>query len=78
MSDDGKMQSSLKILKLLFCFVACSSILLGSRGFDLPKLSQKLETLNAAKTFEPIEPIWDTDIEVCNVQQIVEGYKLFY
>ena len=46
---------------LFLCF---SSILLGSRGFDLPKLSQKLETLNAAKTFEPIEPIWDTDIEV--------------
>lgn len=49
---------------VVILFVSCSSILLGSRGFDLPKLSQKLETLNAAKTFEPIEPIWDTDIEV--------------
>ena len=42
----------------------CSAILLGSRGFDVPKLSQKLETLNAAKSLEPIEPVWETDIEV--------------
>ncbi len=41
-----------------------SSILLGSRGFDVPKLSQKLESLNAAKTLEPLEPVWETDIEV--------------
>ena len=38
------------------------AILLGSRGFDVPKLSQKLESLNAAKTLEPIEPVWETDI----------------
>ena len=42
---------------------ACSAILLGSRGFDVPKLSQKLESLNAAKTLEPIEPVWETDIQ---------------
>lgn len=29
----------------------------------MPRLSQRLETLNAAKTLEPIEPIWETDIE---------------
>ncbi|KAL5467639.1 hypothetical protein EMCRGX_G031900 [Ephydatia muelleri] len=40
-----------------------ASILLGSRGFDVPKLSQKLENLNAAKTLEPIEPVVETDIE---------------
>lgn len=40
-----------------------ASILLGSRGFDIPKLSQRLETLNAAKTLEPLEPVWETDIE---------------
>ena len=45
--------------------VLCSSILLGSRGFDVPKLSQKLETLNAAKSLDAIEPVWETDIEVC-------------
>ena len=39
------------------------AILLGSRGFDVPKLSQKLESLNAAKTLEPIEPVWETDIQ---------------
>ena len=41
-----------------------SAILLGSRGFDVPKLSQKLESLNAAKSLEAIEPVWETDIEV--------------
>ena len=46
-------------------FVCCSSILLGSRGFDVPKLSHKLESLNAAKTLEPIEPVWEADIQVC-------------
>jgi uncharacterized membrane protein len=41
-----------------------AAILLGSRGFDVPKLSQKLESLNAAKSLEAIEPVWETDIEV--------------
>lgn len=40
-----------------------ASILLGSRGFDVPKLTQKLDSLNAAKTLEPIEPVVETDIE---------------
>ena len=48
-------------------FVTCRSILLGSRGFDVPKLSQRLETLNATKTLEPLEPVWETDIEVINI-----------
>ncbi|EDW06480.1 nuclear pore complex protein Nup93-1 [Drosophila mojavensis] len=38
-------------------------ILLGSRGVDLPKLTQKLETLSASQSFEPINPIGDTDVE---------------
>lgn len=40
-----------------------ASILLGSRGFDLPRASHKLETLSIAKTFEPLEPVRDTDIQ---------------
>ena len=44
-------------------YVTFSAILLGSRGFDVPKISQKLESLNAAKTLEPIEPVWETDIQ---------------
>lgn len=40
-----------------------SHILLGSKGIDLPKISQKLESLNARKTFEPLDPIADTDIQ---------------
>jgi nuclear pore complex protein Nup93 len=39
-------------------------ILLGTIGFDVPKISQKLEGLSAAKTFEPLEPVRDTDIQV--------------
>ncbi|XP_037938860.1 nuclear pore complex protein Nup93-1-like [Teleopsis dalmanni] len=38
-------------------------ILLGSKGIDLPKLTQKLESLNTQKTFEPLDPIADTDIQ---------------
>ena len=51
------------VLLIIRCYVAYSAILLGSRGFDVPKLSQKLESLNAAKTLEPIEPVWETDIQ---------------
>ncbi|KAM7288940.1 nuclear pore complex protein Nup93 [Ixodes scapularis] len=40
-----------------------ASILLGSQGFDLPKVSKKLESLSAVKSFEPIEPIHETDID---------------
>lgn len=44
------------------------SILLGTKGYDVPKISQKLEGLSASKTFEPLEPVKDTDIQVrsCN------------
>ncbi|XP_030564508.1 nuclear pore complex protein Nup93-1 [Drosophila novamexicana] len=38
-------------------------ILLGSRGVDLPKLTQKLESLSARQSFEPLNPIADTDVE---------------
>lgn len=37
--------------------------MLGSKGIDLPKLSQKLEALSTRKTFEPLDPIADTDIQ---------------
>lgn len=40
-----------------------ASILLGSQGFDLPKVSKKLESLSAVKSFEPIEAVHDTDIQ---------------
>ena len=40
-----------------------SSLLLGSKGYDIQKVSQKLESLSAAKTFEPLEPVRDTDIQ---------------
>lgn len=38
------------------------AILLGSQGFDLPRLAHNLEQLNAARTLEPIEPVTETDI----------------
>ncbi|KAI4486446.1 hypothetical protein M0804_005816 [Polistes exclamans] len=37
-------------------------LLLGSRGVDLPIISQKLSSLSARCTFEPLDPIADTDI----------------
>ena len=40
------------------------SILLGSKGFDVPRLSEKLDRLDTAKTFEPLEPVRETDIQV--------------
>ncbi|XP_069674985.1 nuclear pore complex protein Nup93-like [Periplaneta americana] len=38
-------------------------LLLGSKGVDLPQLSQKLDVLSARKTFQPLEPIPDADIQ---------------
>ncbi|KAG7311275.1 hypothetical protein JYU34_002306 [Plutella xylostella] len=38
-------------------------LLLGSKGIDLQKISQKLETLSSKRTFEPLQPIADSDIE---------------
>ena len=46
------------------CGTFYRSILLGSKGFDLPRLSEKIDNLSTAKTFEPLEPIRDTDIQV--------------
>ncbi|KAH8342988.1 nuclear pore complex protein Nup93-1 [Drosophila kikkawai] len=37
-------------------------ILLGSKGVDLPKLTQKLESLTASNSLEPLDPIEDTDV----------------
>ena len=38
------------------------SLLLGSRGYDIQKVANKLEGLSSAKSFEPLEPIKITDI----------------
>ncbi|XP_011499100.1 PREDICTED: nuclear pore complex protein Nup93-like [Ceratosolen solmsi marchali] len=37
-------------------------ILLGSKGIDLSQISQKLNSLSTRRTFEPLDPIADTDI----------------
>ncbi|EDW82712.1 uncharacterized protein Dwil_GK24989 [Drosophila willistoni] len=37
--------------------------LLGSKGVDLPKLTQKLESLSARKSFEPLDPVTDADVK---------------
>ncbi|KAH8407260.1 hypothetical protein KR222_011787 [Zaprionus bogoriensis] len=41
-----------------------AQILLGSKGIDLPKLNQKLETLSTGKTFEPSDAV-GADTDVC-------------
>ncbi|XP_063801480.1 nuclear pore complex protein Nup93 [Pseudophryne corroboree] len=40
-----------------------ASVLLGTRGLDISHISQRLESLSAATTFEPLEPVKDTDIQ---------------
>ncbi|KAM9816270.1 nuclear pore complex protein Nup93 isoform X2 [Syngnathus typhle] len=40
-----------------------ASILLSSRGLDIFHISQRLESLSAATTFETLEPVKDTDIQ---------------
>ena len=45
---------------LLFHF---SAILLGSKGLEIGKISRKLEGLASTQTFEPLEPVGDTDIQ---------------
>ena len=42
----------------------CRSILLGSKGYVLPKITERLDGLKATTTFEPLEPVRDTDIQV--------------
>lgn len=56
-----------EVLILLFppCPISLHrSVLLGSRGLDISHISQRLESLSAATTFEPLEPVKDTDIQV--------------
>ena len=55
------------VLEGMTCFTF-SSLLLGSRGYDIRRVAQKLEGLSSAKTFEPLEPIRDTDIQVTVLQ----------
>lgn len=38
------------------------NLLLGSKGIDLPKIVQKLESISTKRTFEPIQPVEDLDI----------------
>lgn len=48
----------------LFAIFFKRLILLGSKGLDVPHISHRLESLSTAKTFEPLEPVGDTDIQV--------------
>ena len=38
-------------------------MLLSTKGLEVPKLSQRLESLSTTKTFEPLEPVVETDIQ---------------
>jgi len=58
-----------KFESLIYCYILviyghCSSLLLSARGYDVQKVMPKLESLSAAKSFEPLEPVRDTDIQV--------------
>ncbi|KAF7273262.1 hypothetical protein GWI33_014027 [Rhynchophorus ferrugineus] len=39
-----------------------ANLLLGSKGIDLPKIVQKLESISTKRTFEPIQPVDELDI----------------
>nr|CAH7760952.1 unnamed protein product [Callosobruchus chinensis] len=39
-----------------------ANLLLGSKGIDLPKIAQKLESISTKRTFEPIQPVEHLDI----------------
>jgi hypothetical protein len=43
------------------------AFLLAGRGFDTEKVSETLDAINIAETFEPLQPLEDTDVEVCVV-----------
>ncbi|ELK15402.1 Nuclear pore complex protein Nup93 [Pteropus alecto] len=47
-----------------------ASVLLGSRGLDISHISQRLESLSAATTFEPLEPVKDTDIQMAALDPV--------
>ncbi|XP_023839027.1 nuclear pore complex protein Nup93-like isoform X2 [Salvelinus sp. IW2-2015] len=55
-----------------------ASILLGSRGLDIFHISQRLESLSAATTFEPLEPVKDTDIQVFTLSLRLWGCLSFW
>ncbi|CAH1388430.1 unnamed protein product [Nezara viridula] len=40
-----------------------ANLLLGTKGLDLPQVTQKLQILSSRKTFEPLDPIPVTDIQ---------------
>lgn len=39
------------------------NLLLGSKGIDLPQIAQKLEAISSKRTFEPLDPIADNDVQ---------------
>ena len=53
---------SLFFLQADLTYSSHSAILLGSRGVDLPHISNRLETLTTARTLQPLEALADTDI----------------
>lgn len=37
-------------------------MLLGTKGIDLPQITQKLDIISQKRTFEPLDPIADNDL----------------
>ncbi|KAK4879895.1 hypothetical protein RN001_008041 [Aquatica leii] len=53
-----------------------ANLLLGSQGVDLPRIVQKLENISTKRSFEPLKPTYDTDVESYlenHLQNIVVG-----
>ena len=49
--------------------------MLGSKGYVLPKITERLDGLKATTTFEPLEPVRDTDIQVVEIICLHLCYK---
>jgi len=55
----------------------CRSLLLSARGYDVQKVMPRLESLSAAKSFEPLEPVRDTDIQVLYGAEYIGNFCWF-
>ncbi|XP_017780537.1 PREDICTED: nuclear pore complex protein Nup93-like [Nicrophorus vespilloides] len=47
-----------------------ANLLLGSKGIDLPRISQKLDLISSQRTIETIDPIDDVDLDSCLENEI--------
>lgn len=50
-------------MSFIFFLFFFRNLLLGSKGIDLPRISQKLDVISSKRTFEPVEVPDDIDLD---------------